>query len=255
VRDYVEPARRPPLRRELDRLLPELLDRVERHGRRATFFVLGEVAAERPGLVREIAARGHEVASHGFLHLRRSWMSLGEQRDDAARSKAVLEDLTGTAVLGFRAPEWSLRRADHPALEGLAELGYVYDSSLSSAFGIGLRANPRRPLLLPSGLIEVPPLAWGPAGAAPFAGWTLRVAPRRWIVRRIANETAAGGCPHLVVHPWEVVSRELPGDLTGMARYVHEAGRRRFATEVFDELLRSFPWTTIRRAVPEIAAK
>jgi peptidoglycan/xylan/chitin deacetylase (PgdA/CDA1 family) len=254
VREYVDPTRRPALARELDRLLPSLLDRIEACDRRATFFVLGEVATELPDLVREIAARGHEVAGHGYLHLRRGWLSADDQRSDAARCKDVLEDLIGAAVLGFRAPEWSLRRADHPALWTLAELGYLYDSSLSPAFGIGASTNPRRPVRLASGLLEIPPLAWGPFGRAPLAGWTLRTAPLGRAFRRLTAEAEAGGCPLVVIHPWEVVSRELPGDLTGMARYVHEAGRRRFAEETFDHLLRRFPWTSIRDAVPELAA-
>lgn len=252
--EFVDPARRPVLPRELDRLLPPLLDRLEEHGRSATFFVLGEVAADLPGRVREIAARGHEVASHGYLHLRRGDMSAQEQRHDAAASKALLEDLTGAAVLGFRAPEWSLRRRDNPALRDLAELGYVYDSSLSPAPGVGWRGNPRRPEVLAeaASLVEVPPLAWGPSGLLPVGGWLLRCAPVRWIARRLEREAEAGGCPLLTVHPWEVISRPLPGDLAGVARFVSDAGRRRFAAGVFDELLQGFPWTTIRDAVPNL---
>ncbi|MGH9360578.1 MAG: polysaccharide deacetylase family protein, partial [Thermoanaerobaculia bacterium] len=65
---YVRPERRPALPEELDRLLPELLLRFAEAGCRGTFFVLGEVAERLPGRVREIAAAGHEVASHGYLH-------------------------------------------------------------------------------------------------------------------------------------------------------------------------------------------
>lgn len=258
--EFVDPRRRPALARELDWLLPQLLDRLEEHGRLATFFVLGEVAAERPGRIREIAARGHEIASHGYLHQRRGAMSAAEQRGDAARSKALLEDLTGERVLGFRAPEWSLRRRDNPALRGLAELGYVYDSSLSPAPGVGWRGNPRRPELLFGAaggdpgvsLLEVPPLAWGPRGLLPFGGWLLRCAPARWIERRLEREARAGGCPLLTVHPWELVARPLPGDLAGFARFVADAGRRRFAGALFGRLLGAFPWTSIRRAIPAL---
>ena len=77
---------------------PSLLERLARRRRTATFFVLGEVAERLPERVREIAAAGHEVASHGFLHRRASTLPLGELRADAARAKALLEDLLGTPV-------------------------------------------------------------------------------------------------------------------------------------------------------------
>src|SRR5215207_2446271 len=72
VPGYVRPECRPPLDEELDRLLPELLATLAEAGSKATFFVLGEVAERLPGRVREIAAAGHEVASHGYIHLRAS---------------------------------------------------------------------------------------------------------------------------------------------------------------------------------------
>src|SRR4051794_9758201 len=72
VPSYVRPEGRPALVNELDRLLPELLEMLARSGRSATFFVLGEVAERLPRRVREIAAAGHEVASHGHHHLRAS---------------------------------------------------------------------------------------------------------------------------------------------------------------------------------------
>src|SRR4029453_6230344 len=70
VPSYVQPEDRPALTEELDWLLPALLERLAEAGCTATFFVLGEVAERLPGRVREIAEAGHEVASHGYLHLR-----------------------------------------------------------------------------------------------------------------------------------------------------------------------------------------
>src|SRR5262249_57703273 len=98
VPGYVHPELRPALATELDRLLPQLLEMLARAGRQATFFVLGEVAERLPKRVREIAAAGHEVASHGYLHLRASERTLPEFARDVRRAKSLLEHMVGVPV-------------------------------------------------------------------------------------------------------------------------------------------------------------
>ncbi|KAB2965433.1 MAG: polysaccharide deacetylase family protein, partial [Thermoanaerobaculia bacterium] len=124
VPEYVRPDLRPPLTGELDRLLPEMLDLFAALGTRATFFVLGEVAARLPGRVREIAAAGHEVACHGHLHLRADDRSVAAFRRDLALARDLLAATLGSPVVGYRAPEWSLRHAANPRLRAVAELGF-----------------------------------------------------------------------------------------------------------------------------------
>lgn len=97
---------------------------------KATFFVLGWVAERYPILVKEIKARGHEVASHGCNHQIISAMSPEQFREDIHKSKSILEDLTGDAVIGYRAPNYSMGDQQLWALEILAEEGYQYDSSI-----------------------------------------------------------------------------------------------------------------------------
>jgi len=229
VPEYVDAAHRPPLVHELDRLLPQLLERLARLGQRATFFVLGEVAERLPGRVREIAAAGHEVACHGRLHLRAGERSIAGFRADLVRARSTLEQIVGAPVVGFRAPEWSLRDPSNPRLRLVAELGFSYDSSLMPAPGAGARANPRRPAALswPTGetIVELPPLVWGGPLGLPANGWCARCASPSWIRR------AALRAPFtlFVVHPWELVDRPLPGLLTGFARFFHEAGRTGWA--------------------------
>jgi peptidoglycan/xylan/chitin deacetylase (PgdA/CDA1 family) len=175
VPEYVDPARRGRLPEELDRLLPDLLERLARLGARATFFVLGEVARRLPDAVRAIDRAGHEVACHGDLHLRANDRPLAEFRRDIADAKARLEELTGRAVRGFRAPEWSLRRAGNPRTRAVAEAGFRYDSSLAPAVGAGGAGNPRAAgwLEWPDGLrlLELPPLVWGGSLRLPAGGW------------------------------------------------------------------------------------
>lgn len=250
VPEYVDPARRGPLPEELDRLLPGLLERFARLGVRATFFVLGEVARRLPGRIRELAEAGHEVACHGDLHLRANQRTPAEFRADLARARDLLEAVTGRAVVGYRAPEWSLRTAANPRLRLVAELGLRYDSSLMPALGAGAAANPRAPAELRwrdgAGLLELPPLVWGGPLGLPAGGWCGRCAPPALLRRAMAHAPLA----LLVVHPWELVDRPLPGLYTGFARFFHEAGRRGWG-ERFERVLAG----TATRTLAEIAAR
>ena len=97
---------------------------------KATFFVLGWVAERCPKLVSRITSEGHEVASHGYLHQRVCLMDRSTYREDIRRSKSILEDQTGTAVIGYRAPSYSITRETDWAFDELLEAGYRYDSSI-----------------------------------------------------------------------------------------------------------------------------
>ena len=97
---------------------------------KATFFVLGWVAEKFPQLTKKIARQGHEIASHGFMHQRVAFQDRQTYRDDISRSKALLENQTGTAVLGYRAPSYSITRETDWAFDELLEAGYQYDSSI-----------------------------------------------------------------------------------------------------------------------------
>jgi peptidoglycan/xylan/chitin deacetylase (PgdA/CDA1 family) len=244
TREYVEPALRPPLTEELDRLLPELLERLARASARATFFFLGEVARRLPEGVRAVAAAGHEVACHGELHLRANERTPQAFRRDLETAKARLEDLIGARVSGFRAPEWSLRSTANGRLRIVADLGFRYDSSLAPSWGSGSTKNPIRPTLLTwadgAQLIELPPLTWGVRLRLPACGWSGRLLGPAGLARVARRAMRDGRMPLLVVHPWEVVGRPCPGLFTGFARFFHDAGRVAFA-ESFDELLRLVP--------------
>ncbi len=247
---YVRPAGRPALSNELDRLLPELLEMLARSGRSATFFVLGEVAERLPRRVREIAAAGHEVASHGHHHLRASDRTPEEFARDVARAKALLEDLTGAPVAGYRAPEWSLRALGNCRLPMVADAGYRYDSSLATYPFAGHKDNPRAAsrLAWPGGsILEFPPLSFAGPLRLPAGSWTGRLAPPEWLVKAALAHRARGGLPVFVVHPWELSGIPTPGRLDGLARFVHETGRLGFRPR-FAEILARVPWTSIRRA-------
>ena len=250
VPGYVNPQDRPPLSQELDWLLPELLGMLSDAGSTATFFVLGEVAERMPRRVREIAEAGHEIGSHGYLHLRATDRSPRAFAADLRRSKSLLEDLVGEPVLGFRAPEWSLRSLGNARLPLVAEAGFRYDSSLAPCAFSGRPTNPRFASRLnwrSSELLEFPPLTFGGVLRLPAGSWTGRLASPETLVLAAIDHRDEGGLPVAVVHPWEVSGRPTPGRLTGLAWFVHETGRLGFAPR-FRELLRTLPWESIAEA-------
>src|SRR5262249_58447028 len=126
---------------------------------------LGEVARDHPQLVREIAARGHEVACHSLGHDLVYHQSAHELRTAAAAARALLEDTSGTPVRGFRAPSWSITERALWAFDVLREVGFRYDSSVFPVanYLYGIAGAPRHPYWIdtPAGrLLELPPPVW-----------------------------------------------------------------------------------------------
>lgn len=107
-----------------------LLDILDYADARATFFVLGWVAERYPGLVKDIAGRGHEIACHGYGHQMIQKQTRQDFAKDVQRAKTAIEDAAGTAVVGFRAPTFSVMRSTLWSLEVLWEAGFLYDSSI-----------------------------------------------------------------------------------------------------------------------------
>ncbi|MEM8960490.1 MAG: polysaccharide deacetylase family protein [Acidobacteriota bacterium] len=250
VPEYVDPRRRPDsLVEELDWLLPEILAQFADAGRRATFFVLGEVARRWPERIREVVAAGHELACHGDWHFRVADHG-GEDgfRADLERARKTLEDVTGVVVEGYRAPEWSLRDWRNPLVRTVATAGFRWDASLTPCLGSGRRDNPRRPtrLVWHDGveLVVVPPLTFAGALRLPACGWAGRLVGARRLTKAAIGSAKRGELPLMTVHPWELSIKPTPGRLTGMAYLLHELGRQSFRPS-FDSLLTSGPWRPI----------
>lgn len=175
-----------------------------------TFFVVGELVRQSPGLIREIAAAGHEIASHGFRHEPLPRQSPDAFRSDLARSKALIEDLCGQAVLGFRAPMFSLTPRSLWVLDILRDLGFRYSSSVLPApwRSNGFADAPTRPFLWPNGLLEIPcPVGRiGPLTLPFLGGMYLRyLTPwrMRQLLRRVSDETLWTYC-----HPYDIDETE-----------------------------------------------
>jgi polysaccharide deacetylase family protein (PEP-CTERM system associated) len=111
-------------------VLPKMWDIFDRNSIKATFFFLGWVAEKHPALVKETLRRGHEVATHGYAHKLIYNQTREEFNNDIQRARSVLENLTGKAVIGYRAPGFSITPDTERAFEILAENGIKYDSSI-----------------------------------------------------------------------------------------------------------------------------
>jgi len=107
-----------------------ILNLFERHGAKGTFFFLGWVADHFPSLVREVQAKGHELACHSYWHRRVCSLTPSEFREDVRISKDAIEQAAGVPVCGYRAPSWSINRDSFWALDVLSEEGFLYDSSI-----------------------------------------------------------------------------------------------------------------------------
>ncbi|MBA6357606.1 XrtA system polysaccharide deacetylase, partial [Colwellia sp. BRX8-3] len=106
-----------------------LLELFEKHNVKSTFFTLGWVAERCPNLIKAIVDQGHELASHGYAHQRITEMSKDDFVTDVVKSKNILEQLSGTEVIGYRAPSFSLNDTNTWVYEKLIELGFQYSSS------------------------------------------------------------------------------------------------------------------------------
>jgi polysaccharide deacetylase family protein (PEP-CTERM system associated) len=129
---------------------------------RATFFIVGQIARHQPSLVRAIHQAGHEVASHSWDHRSVRRLTPAAFREDVRQSKDALEQVTGEAVRGYRAPTFSILRKTAWALDVLAELGMEYDSSIYPVRHdrYGVHAAPRGPFMargFQHAIVELPP--------------------------------------------------------------------------------------------------
>lgn len=229
-----------------------LLDLMARRGARGTFFTVGWVAERHPALVRRIADAGHELASHTYDHQRVTHQTPAAFRESVRRTKGILEALTGTAVLGFRAPSFSIVRGTEWALDVLLEEGHRYDSSLFPVRrdGYGYEGGARDPHWLerPGGrLAEFPPATlvalgrrWPAAGGAYF-----RLLPYGLVQAALRSAAARGHPATFYIHPWEWDPEQPRFEVPLLTRIRHYGGQRGVFGRL-ERLLAEFPVAPIR---------
>jgi len=235
--------------------MQRLLELLDEHGARGTFFVLGWVAEHHPGIVREIAARGHEVASHGWGHERVTTLTPDAFRSSVRDSKRALEDLTSAPVYGYRAPSFSILRGGEWALDILAEEGYRYDSSLYPVrrAGYGYAGGGRDPYRIETAagpLDELPPatLRFGPATLPAGGGAYLRLLPYALIANSLASAARRGVPATFYIHPWELDPEQPQLTVPMLTRIRHYGGLGRTVPRL-RRLLVAFEFQPIARTL------
>jgi polysaccharide deacetylase family protein (PEP-CTERM system associated) len=245
-----------------------LLGILDEYDVKATFFVLGWVAERCPFLVKEIDARGHEVACHGYDHRRVCTQARHEFRSDIRKSKALLENIIGSAVRGYRAPSYSISMDSLWAYDELTSAGFRYDSSVFPVRHdlYGIPDWPRHPFTVSKGAdgkwrpvsadgaggeqmreIPITTLPLGGKGIPIAGGGYFRFFPylfTRWGLRWINNTERRPFVFYL--HPWELDPGQPRINGAGAkSRFRHYLNLHRTEAR-FRRMLSEFRFSTIR---------
>lgn len=236
-------------------IMDRLLEVLDGHDTRATFFIVGWLAELEPGMVRRCAEAGHEIASHSWDHRLVTVQTPEAFRESIRRNRALLEDLTGTAVVGFRAPSFSIVPGAEWAFDALLEEGYRYDASLFPIRGHPTYGYPEAPLdphwiRRPSGAIaELPATTLTVAGRRlPASGGAyFRFFPYGYLKSAFRQAENRGEPAMFYIHPWEFdVAPDVDVPFKTRLRAFH--GLDRTWSRV-DRLLRDFDFQTVVETV------
>ena len=227
-----------------------MLELLEQESATATFFVLGWVAERYPDLIRHISEAGHEIAAHGYNHELIPTLTPTQFKQDVLRCKLILEDLTNQAVLGYRAPSFSITDW---AVDCLVDLGFAYDSS-SFAFAQHSRYGQLTAIKSTQAVQEIRPgfseicISCLPSrlGSIPWGGGGyFRLLPYRLFRWGVEEITRRQDVYVFYIHPWEID----PGQprLTGLK--ASEAFRHylnlKYCERRWSLLLKEFRWISI----------
>jgi polysaccharide deacetylase family protein (PEP-CTERM system associated) len=226
------------------------------NGVRGTFYVLGCVARQHPGLVREIQSEGHEIGCHGYSHQSLYRLTPDEFRDDLLLATEVLSDLAGERMTTFRAPNFSIRQDTLWGLEILADAGYLIDSSIFPVVHdrYGIPGAERAPHLRKAGrgsIWEFPPSVYrSPVGNVPVGGGgyfrLLPYAATEWCLRRTADRD---GLPLMFyIHPWEVDPDQPRIRCSWKSRFRHYQNLRT-TEQKLRRLIEAFSFGTVTEAL------
>ena len=230
----------------VDRNTSRILDLFAEHNTKATFFVLGWVAERFPCLVKRICDEGHELASHGSSHLRVTSQTRTEFRDDIERAKQLLEDISGQQVKGYRAPSYSIGKANLWAHEEVEEAGYLYSSSVYPVHHdlYGFPEAPRHIFKCRDNLFEIPitTLPVGKHNLPVGGGGYFRLYPYKfsqWAIKSINNKEKRPAIFYF--HPWEIDPDQPRQQASFKSRFRHYLNLSRMEKRVTC-LLKDFQW-------------
>lgn len=232
--------------------IARLLDLMQRHDARATFFTLGWIAERYPAMIRRIASEGHEIASHGYAHLRVTDQSPTEFFEDIRRAKAILEDLSGAEVRGYRAPSFSIGASNLWAFDSIREAKYRYSSSIYPVQHdhYGMPDAPRFPHFSREDLMEIPitTARWMGRNLPAGGGGYFRLLPyslSRWAIARVNRDEHRPAIFYM--HPWEIDPKQPRiGQLDAKTRFRHYVNLNRTEGRL-SRLMTDFRWDRVDR--------
>lgn len=222
----------------------------------ATFFFLGRIAVTSPHLVRMVADAGHEIGCHSLEHLRITGQTPDRFRADLHKAKDALERASGTSVVGFRAPDFSIGPDNLWAFDELVQAGFQYDSSVvtTSIHDVyGMPDAPDRIYQWPNGLIEFPlptTKIFGVSVPAGGGGY-FRLFPASWTIRFFDGRNRRNIPSAFYIHPYEIGlnAPRLPG--LSFSRRLRHYIRLHRGVERLTPLLEKVPFTTMSRVLTE----
>ena len=242
----------------IEKGLMPLLDLLSEHDQHATFFTLGWIAEHHPQIISEIAARGHELASHGYSHDKVYDLAPQQFREEVRTTKTLLEDLSGKPCVAYRAPFFSITAQSLWALHILAEEGYTIDCSISpvKTWRYGISTCPDHVFYVPeAGIAEFPVSSfralrrdWSVGGAY------IRLLPYVTTRRGIRQRIQASKETMFYIHPWEYDPAHPRVEMERKAKLTHYA--RLGTTEPCTRrLLNDFSFRTVSELVHSLGAE
>ena len=224
-----------------------ILQMLDMHETKATFFTLGWIAERYPHLVRRIVDGGHELASHGYGHQRASDLTEAAFSEDIESAKKLLEDLSGHGVKGYRAPSFSIGESNLWAFDCLERAGYCYSSSIYPIRHdhYGMPDAPRFAHQVRTGLLEVPVTTarffdrnWPASGGGYFR--LLPYAMSRWLLQSVNRQD--GRSAVFYFHPWEIdAGQPRVEGINAKTRFRHYVNLHRTEGRLL-RLLADFNW-------------
>lgn len=229
-----------------------LLTLFAEHKVKSTFFTLGWVAERCPKLIKAIVEQGHELASHGYSHQRATEMTKDQFREDVAKSKQILEDISGQKIKGYRAPSFSVNEDNTWIYQILVDLGFEYSSSTYPIEHdlYGVPSWPRFSHQRPEGILEipVPTMRKNDVNTGIGGGGYFRLYPYWLSKKRIDNYLKTEQQPYsFYFHPWEIdpeQPRVAGASLKSKLR--HYLNLSRMEGKVV-RLLKDYQWDTMEK--------
>ena len=229
----------------------KILALLSQEGAKATFFVLASVAKRFPDIVRSIVNQGHELASHGTDHRRASHQTRDEFKKDVGDARRILEDISGTNVLGYRAPSFSFTPENKWVYDVLAEEGYRYSSSVYPVNHdhYGIPDAPRFRYKASSEIEEFPLSTLPLLGKnVPISGGGyFRLYPYILTKQAISRLNSSEERPYIFyLHPWEVdPDQPRISGISAKSKFRHYLNLHRVESRL-TRMLRDFHWDTMQ---------